>query len=166
MWLSATFGMVAKELLVIKLNLILPTFANTWVGKEDIHSNLKPYLFRKMLKVVPKSWNPFKTHVDESRYKVELFAEFYLSCCLTVLTSGSGFFLEGRLEPNHHTRISEYMKETYSFWRAFLRGADEFIPCFFSRFWFFNFLVTEIGKKMFHLSECHWLYFHKLTGVS
>lgn len=111
MWLSATFGMVAKELLVIKLNLILPTLANTWVGKEDIHSNLKPYLFRKMLKVVPKPWNPFKTHVDESKYKVELFAEFYLSFCLMVLTSGSGFFLAGKLEPNHHTRISEYIRD-------------------------------------------------------
>lgn len=33
MWLSATFGMVAEELLVIKL--VSPTLTNNEVGKED-----------------------------------------------------------------------------------------------------------------------------------
>ena len=39
MWLSATFGMVAEELLVIKL--IFPTLTNNEVGKED-SLKLKP----------------------------------------------------------------------------------------------------------------------------
>lgn len=42
--------------------------------------------------------------MDESECKMEFFAEFYLFFCLTVLALGSGFFAEGRLEPNHQAK--------------------------------------------------------------
>lgn len=104
MWLSATFGMVAEELLVIKL--IFPTLTNNEVGKEDSLSwNL---LQKKKKKKGLTEWSArtlkltFFLSVDEWTCRMKLLAELYL------LPKGINLrhwiFPLGRLEPVHQHR--------------------------------------------------------------
>lgn len=94
MWLSATFGMVAEELLVIKL--IFPTLTNNEVGKEDSLSwNLLQKKKKKRLTVECQNLEInffFKVWMNENAKWSHLLS---FTFCLKALTLGIGFSLWG-----------------------------------------------------------------------
>lgn len=104
--------------------------------------------------------------MDESECKMEFFAEFYLFFCLMVLALGSGFFPEGRLEPNHQAKDIRIHKRPAPFEEHFYLVLMNLCLVFFSRCWFFNFLdIYRNRKKCFIFLSATWLHFQKLIGM-
>lgn len=81
---------------------------------------------------------------------MEFFAEFYLFLCLTVLAVGSGFFPEGRLEPNHQAKAIRVRERPAPFEEHFyLVLMNLCLVCFFLGVGFsISWIFTEIEKNV------------------
>ena len=163
MWLSATFGMVAEELLVIKL--IFPTLTNNEVGKEDSLSwNLlqkkKETFNRVECQNLEINFFFYKVWMNENAKWSHLLS---FTFCLKALTLGIGFSLWGDKNLFINSEIPGLLTDLlhlkiispWCWWiYALLLGVDLSIP------WIF----TEVGK-IFHLSECPWAVFSEAYRI-
>lgn len=87
--------------------------------------------------------------MDESECKMEFFAEFYRFFCLTVLVLGSGFFPEGRLEPNHQAKGIRIHKRPAPFEEHFYLVLMNLCLVFFLGVGFsISWLFTKIEKNV------------------
>lgn len=146
MWLSATFGMVAEELLVIKL--IFPTLTNNEVGKED---SLSWNLLQKKKKKRLTEWSARTLKLTFFFYKVWMNENakwshlLSFTFCLKALTLGIGFSLWGDKEPVHQLRDIRTPNRPAPFEDHFSLVLMNL--CLASRCWFVNSLDIYRSRK-------------------